>query len=205
MRTRVYSVRIKLVCLFRNMPSPAVSTPRPKGRPANNDVKCGTFDVTMNMNTYKVIDDLRPILDETFKKWVCQHEQGEGGYEHWQIRGLLFSRMRLNQVITNFPALEGAHWSITSERASRTFSYVMKADTRVEGPFRNDDEKKPPLTRQLRQFLELDMYDWQKWIIESVKDVDNRCIKVVLDEIGNNGKSIIAEYLEYKGRSPFYL
>ncbi len=52
---------------------------------------------------------------------------------------------------------------------------------------------------QLKMFMESDLYPWQKVLLEEVQKVDDRLIKIIWDALGNTGKSIFAEYLEYKG------
>jgi len=48
------------------------------------------------------------------------------------------------------------------------------------------------------KFMELDMRPWQKEVLEIVQREDDRFITVILDTVGNTGKSILCEYLEYK-------
>lgn len=43
------------------------------------------------------------------------------------------------------------------------------------------------------------MYGWQAEVVSLCNQQDYRHIHVILDEVGNTGKSILAEYLEYKG------
>lgn len=168
-------------------------------RPAacvDRDKRCAVYDVTMAYEKCDNIKDLRPILDKIFKKWACQVEEGsETGYKHWQIRGSLFVKKRLHEAIRTHHELEG-HWSVTSG-ACTTFNYVMKNDTRVEGPYSDKDPPEKVPTRQLVEFMTKEMYGWQKWLIDSAQEVEDRKIKVVLDHNGNTGKSIMCEYLEF--------
>lgn len=176
---------------------------KPKGRPRRVREDEGHpvfgFDVTVQRSQIAEYASLRPRLDETFKKWVCQLEASPTtGTEHWQIRGLLFKRMRLHAAIAAFPDLPG-HWSITSTSGSQNFSYVMKADTRVVGPFKNTDPLPPTETRQLREFLTKEKYPWQVAARELVQRIDDRRITLILDTNGNNGKSIFTEWIEFDG------
>jgi hypothetical protein len=43
------------------------------------------------------------------------------------------------------------------------------------------------------------MRPWQNQLEASIQETDDRSIKMIYDEVGNSGKSIFAEYLEYKG------
>jgi hypothetical protein len=88
-----------------------------------------------------------------------------------------------------------------------TYDFTLKADslthqdiidTRVDGPWRDTDEVKV-LTRQLKQFMTYELYDWQKEIIGLTQSIDDRSIKLIYDQHGNNGKSMLCEFLEYRG------
>lgn len=134
------------------------------------------------------------------KKWVFQKEKSDSGYVHWQGRISLMKKKRLKEM-KQIP-LPGIHWSPTNNKVheGQTFNYVMKADTRVEGPWSDEDyEEPPPLTRQLKYFLDQKLRKWQELLAEMIKKPDDRSIILIVDTIGNSGKSIFAEYLEYKG------
>lgn len=142
------------------------------------------------------------LCKEYFKKWVFQLEKSDTGYLHFQGRGRLVKRRTLPSCISVLgPVLPGLHLSASSTNSlgDSTFSYVMKTDTRVAGPWKDDDPEPAPLTRQLRDFMTKEKYPWQSFIEESVKELDDRYIKVVIDNVGNIGKSVFVEYLEYNG------
>lgn len=143
-------------------------------------------------------------LKEVFKKWVFQKEKGDEGYVHWQVRGSLYKKRRQKDVIENFgELLWNAHWSPTSTTVHKGnhFNYVMKADTRVEGPWKDTDdifEDPPVLTRQLKKFYEHNPYPWQSKVRELVQRVDDRWITCIVDPGANKGKSVLVEALEYE-------
>lgn len=131
---------------------------------------------------------------EWFKSYVFQKEQGETGFIHWQGRGSLIKKTLHSTV----KGLLGVHNTPTSGRAAGAFSYVMKAQTRVDGPWSDKDYEEPPvLTRQLKYFLQQTPYPWQTQLLQYIQQPDDRKIILLYDTIGNNGKSIFAEYLEY--------
>jgi hypothetical protein len=84
----------------------------------------------------------------------------------------------------------------TTNAARGDIFYVTKVDTRIEGPWFDKDVVKT-LTRQLRVFVTKEMYPWQKQILDIVGKVDDRHINIVFDHIGNCGKSMFSEYLEF--------
>lgn len=134
-------------------------------------------------------------LQEWCKKYVFQEEVGDKGYAHWQCRVSLIKPRRFNELKGKFCV--GAHFAPTSN-ACTTFQYCMKADSRVAGPWDDRDyEEPPPLTRQLRNFLNFTRRPWQTQCELMCHETDDRSIKLIYDTVGDSGKSIFAEYLEY--------
>lgn len=160
-----------------------------------------TIDFTLKADN-EFPDPIRAWCKSYFKHWVFQLEKSDTGYLHWQGRGRLIKRRTLPSIISVLgPSLQGVHLSASSTNSlgDTSFSYVMKTDTQVSGPWKDDDEEPAKLTRQLQDFMKYKLYPWQEVMEESIKEVDDRFIKVVIDTIGNVGKSIFVEYLEYKG------
>lgn len=165
------------------------------------------YDLTIPAEGAEGFDKNQTIewLNGWAKKWVFQTERGEiAGKLHQQVRLHLTVRRRIGELIsvTKDTLPVGHHWSITSNTVhqGQQFNYVMKADTRVEGPFNDKDfEVPPPLTRQLRTFMGHDMWPWQTQVLQLVQQSDDRSIKIIYDEFGNAGKSIFCEFLEYQG------
>lgn len=157
-----------------------------------------TYDFTLPKNgEYTTHEDIKTkVLDGWCKKYVFQLEQGDTGYLHWQGRVSLIKKRRLSELTGKWCI--GGHISITSGVNSTSFDYVMKQDTRIEGPWADTDAERPPLTRQLRSFLEFSLYPWQQQVVDICSVTDDRSINVIVDNVGNIGKSIFAEYLEYR-------
>lgn len=170
---------------------------------------CG-FDVTVSRESSTSNHlEVAKACKTAFKKWGFQGETGKTGYPHWQIRGQLWKPKTPGQGVLFLadkfwkghvtPTTKGVH-------SGNSFNYVMKDDTRTEGPWTDQDEElvdPPPLTRQLRAFLDkkatTGLYPWQAIIHHEVQEMEDRYIKLVWDEFGNLGKSIFAEWLEYEG------
>lgn len=164
------------------------------------------FDITLN-NPEVTWKQWGKLLNGWCKKWVFQLEKGESGTPHFQARIHLIQRKTMAGLLTDFkqgngPIADiGGRWSITSGgvHLGNKFNYVVKAD-REDGPWRDTDWVEPPvLTRQLRTFLKHTKYAWQETVEGWTTTEDDRSIKVIFDQWGNGGKSIFAEYLEYKG------
>jgi len=167
------------------------------------------YDVTVN-NPSMIPMLMLKLLLGVFKKVVFQLERGTEGTEHYQIRGHLTQKRKLKSMITEFKAgggpikTIGGHWSITSGgvHTGNNFNYIMKDETRVDGPWTEKDYEEPPvLTRQLTEFHQLVKYPWQSQIEMLCEQTDNRSINIIYDVAGNSGKSILAEALEYDGKA----
>lgn len=154
-------------------------------------------DFTLKVTDYENVLMVKKELSKWCKKWVFQKEVGEGGYIHYQGRVSLKKKARINSLFNKF--LPGAHLSPTTntEFSRDSFDYVMKEQSRVDGPWMDTDEPDAPMTRQLNTFLGRTMYPWQEDLMEMCKEEDDRSIKIIYDKIGNIGKSIFCEYLEY--------
>lgn len=127
----------------------------------------------------------RELVDEwlkkTCKKWCYQLEKGELTKKlHYQGRVSLKLKARMPEL------WRGIHWSVTSKENMDNDFYVCKEDSRVEGPWRDDD---PYIPRQIREISEL--YNWQKELILLAKKWDTRTINVLVDKGSCKGKSIL--------------
>lgn len=127
------------------------------------------------------------VLDTHCKKWAFQKEKSdESEYLHWQGRFSLKKKMRRSQV----KALFGSwmpHLSIESdERAS--FNYVLKDDTRVDGPWTDQD-----VTHYMPSHLRIEEWNpFQRLVLERIEALTPRSILFVVDMRGCRGKSTLA-------------
>lgn len=133
------------------------------------------------------------------KKYSFQLEKGEEtGYLHYQCRVSLQAKTRTpHKLPRDFPVAEEA-WSVTSEENRSNFFYVTKEETRVKGPWTDED----PYYKIPRQLVGLDTkyYPWQKAIAEDcANEWTPNIINVVYDKGGLAGKSTIANYLNVMG------
>lgn len=155
-----------------------------------------TWDITISKEAYATSHDLAEVFNEKFKKWCFQLEKGSNtDYIHWQCRVSTRGKSR------NKPSIKGVHPDAitpTSNTNKNNDFYVLKEETRVDGPWTDKDQPKT-LTKQLELFLNLDFYPWQTSVLEMCNVWDPRWIDVIYDTEGNLGKSIFAEYLEYQG------
>lgn len=154
------------------------------------------YDFTMPVDRVDRADFII-FLNAWSNKWVFQEEIGESGFHHWQGRVNLIKAKCEPALRARWSEdMKGIHISISSTNSGKEFRYVMKADTKVAGPWTSEMPVKY-MTRDLKQFMSMEMYPWQKEILTLAKREEGRKIVVILDLIGNTGKSILAEYMEY--------
>jgi hypothetical protein len=141
------------------------------------------------------------------KKWCFQLERGsETGYLHYQARVTLINRTRPERAQKIwFELLPGCHVTPTSTKVYTTKDeyYVMKEDTRVEGPWTDQDVDLSnivdPKSLPSDLLKEDQLFTWQRQIIETFKSQDirwknRRKINVLIDLKGNIGKSALSLY-----------
>ena len=98
-------------------------------------------------------------LDSWCNKFVFQLEKSSptdknpDGYIHWQCRINLVKKKTLASAVKELGEAIGAHVSPTSTNVhinAKSFNYVMKEDTRLEGPWTDEIKLDPPpvMTRQ---------------------------------------------------------
>jgi len=144
-------------------------------------------------------DAFHAFLEGICKKYVYQLEAGElSGYEHYQGRISLHKKKRVGEVITQYK-WPGIHWSPTSTQGTKTFSYVMKQDTRIAGPWSDTDPKPMRVARQVTDFRQKPMYPWQASVVELCKQWNSRNIICIYDDKGCNGKTSLRLHLMTAG------
>jgi len=79
---------------------------------------------------------------------------------------------------------------------STTMSYVMKADTRINGPWTDQDPEELYVPKQVR---EITLWSWQKSVVQSLSEWDDRHINVLINPGGNIGKSVLKTYCGVHG------
>lgn len=133
------------------------------------------FDFTISKEHANFLE-IKGWCEENCKKWVFQLEKGKSGYEHYQGRVSLKEKRRLSGIIGRSWS-EKVHWSITSSNC-KGFSYVMKIDTRLDGPWK-DDDRIVYIPRQYRGKLET-LRPFQRYIIDNRNDFNDRRINLII-------------------------
>jgi len=138
------------------------------------------------------------------KKYAFQLEKTSNGKLHWQLRVCLQARKRKNELLKVLP-FEGCDVSPTSRavHAGQNFNYVMKGDSRVEGPWTEDsDYIRFELTSDLEEFLKFKLFSWQISLRDKILAPPNsRQVIYIYDPVGSRGKSIFSKWLMYNGHA----
>jgi len=161
---------------------------------ANNP--CSVFDFSASADLIQ-FEHLKEFLNNYAKKWCFQKEKGEEtDYIHWQGRLSLKVRKRFSEMKEMNKGLKdnlhSIRWSVTSAENTKNDFYVMKEDTRKEGPW-SDKDKVVYIPKQYRN---IKLYKWQQEVIDSRNAFNDRVIDMIYDEKGNNGKSTVAAIAE---------
>lgn len=147
------------------------------------------------------IEEYKNLLKKWAKKWVFQKEQSDSGYIHYQGRISLIKARReseIKNVLRRAGHLDYFQYikPTTTEEHKKEAFYATKEDTRIEGPFSNEDQERY-IPRQIREITSLRPF--QSSIIERANEWDTRSINVIYCEHGNMGKSILVGYLRAYG------
>jgi len=151
--------------------------------------------------------EIMNILHTIASKYVYQLEQSESGYNHYQGRLRLIKKARLPQIkkLVKGTVLETMHLSPTTngEHNNKSFSYVMKLDTRVSGPWSDQDyvslkDEYIPVQYRIKEWR-----SWQQSLIDIFEVFDTRGIHVLVDPDGNNGKTTFALGLLCKKKAEY--
>lgn len=141
-------------------------------------------------------DQLKRFYEDHCSKWVFQKERGEEtGFEHFQCRFTLKKKIRFPNLRDwlQEAGIFGFHLTPTSKNCIRKDEdyYVTKEETRIDGPWRNENNNIPSFYRDAT------LKPWQQEIVEEIKKyvTEGRRINLIVNTRGNEGKSFLANYL----------
>lgn len=164
-----------------------MTTTKPKQQNA-----CCVWDFTLKAGTLNYKDIIDVLLLHC-KKWCFQLEKGASGYIHFQGRVSLKTKSRKPFDLYN------AHWSVTSNENMDNEFYVIKNETKIDGPW-SDKTYSPPLyiPRQVREHKTF--LPWQQTAVDMSSVWDPRCIYTIFDPVGGIGKSTFAMWMLTNGQ-----
>lgn len=168
---------------------------------ASKDTAVTTYDFRCNAEVGE--EAIKAMLKDVAKHWIFQREVSDTGYDHYQGRMALIKRRRVGELkskwkeITEAPMPNFLAPTTNPEFLTGSFAYVMKNDTRVEGPW-SDVDVITYIPRQYRGMLE-QLYPWQRQVYDSGLMFDNRTINLVYCPEGCTGKSTMAAVCRFYG------
>lgn len=170
-----------------------------------SEAKIRHFDLTIpkkGNDWWTVIDILKSVC--ALSKSFIQEETGLTGYEHFQGRVSFKKQFRHGEWKKYIQSLGifGVRGSPTVTGNIDNFDYVSKDFTRGEQSGFLKDLNKPYLTWQLdffRKNCEGNLFGYQQLVLDRCNEKEMRKIVLFYDCVGNCGKSLFLEYLEFKG------
>lgn len=152
---------------------------------------CCVYDFTLFDDLQ--ISEIRETLKKICKKYCFQKEKGENSNKiHYQGRLNLMVKKRENELIKILQEnWKKFHVSITSNKNKNNNFYVMKSETRVDGPFTDENDIYiPPDVLDM-----ISLRPWQKTLRDMLLTYDQRTVDVIFEEIGNKGKTALSRYM----------
>lgn len=153
---------------------------------------CCVYDITLFDEV--AASDVREIFKGITKKYTFQKEKGEEtGVMHYQCRISLTLKERKPAVVKKLQqlGLKKFHVTITSKANRDNDFYVLKEDTRVDGPYTDINEVFIPWDiQEIKELL-----PWQQATVKMVSGRERRKVHVIFDPRGNNGKTILTRYM----------
>lgn len=164
---------------------------------------CAMWDFRMTKGELSHTDIISS-LDGIAKTYVFQLEESDTGYVHFQGRMSLIKKRRkgekhilLSLLPIKFEYLEP---TVNASYYKGDLFYVMKEDTRIDGPYSDKDKPKEVyIPRQYRGLLD-SLRPFQQTIWDSTKVFEPRIINMIYCPKGNQGKSVIASLCELHGK-----
>jgi len=160
---------------------------------------CFVWDWTIYVETEMIPHtDVIDTMNALGKKWAFQLEEGTKlKKKHYQCRISLNEKMRQNELANELPFK--AYITRTSNKNKGNLFYVIKSDTRIEGPWRDTPKYRQEMPFQWVGILE-NPRPFQSQILQWAEQKDDRRINLIFDKTGNSGKSSFANRLEFEGK-----
>lgn len=168
------------------------------------EIPCYVWDFTLSYydseGIKRDIDILKEDLSKIAKKWAFQLERGEQtGYEHFQGRLSLKDKLRKSGMKLKLSALgyRGIHISKTSGANKTNEFYVMKEETRIDGPWTDAmiSKKNQRIPRDIVYINKVGLRPFQLDIQKQCLIFDDEHVDVYIHPKGMAGKSKIIKKL----------
>ena len=154
------------------------------------------FDFRVGQSEVVTIEEVTTTLKKIAKRWTFQLERGaENGYMHFQGRLSLKVKKRANEVLRVFGDWK-PNWiapTVTKEHEEETDFYMLKDETRVDGPWRNSDEDLKHIFPQ--ELVGKSPSPAQLKVLESASEYDANSINYWFDPQGGHGKGCVVDFM----------
>lgn len=167
--------------------------------------QCACWDLRFSETKDITKDVLITKFNSIAKKWVFQKEQGEEtGYIHFQCRVSLHKKTIKSTVLKLLEGIEPGYCkpTIKANYVNDNVFYVIKEQTRLDGPWKSTDPKPKFIPIQFRHIKEL--YKYQDKIVKNNFSYNFRNCNNLYDPDGNIGKSVTA-FMCYLHRNALYI
>ena len=139
---------------------------------------------------------IKELLSKIAKRWAFQQEAAPStGQLHYQGKMELFERQRGESVVRSFAECGFGYVHLERSYDIGNFDYVTKSQTRVAGPWKWDDIVIPDWLADEQP----NWYPWQAEVLSWKKD--SRSVHLIIDTIGNTGKSYLSNWLAVRGKA----
>lgn len=152
------------------------------------------------------VEQIRTSCTKGDIRYCFQMEKGESGYEHYQGRIHWPSRVRLSTLINwkKKVGLDEMHFSPTCKANKDNNFYVMKDETRIDGPWMDTDTAEDEGFNYIQKRFRgtQNWRAWQQTILDMIDAVpDDRTVNVIIDKVGGSGKTYLTMYLMSHGKA----
>lgn len=145
----------------------------------------------------KFVNDFKDFLKLHKLRYCFQIEECPTSKRH-HVQGRLGynNQKRISEAMIPFKDSEYAHIYLRPEyNAKKSQMYVTKIETRILGPWADTD----PETIIPKQIQNIELYPWQKRLVNISQEFNTRTIHVIYDDNGNIGKSTITTFMGVHG------
>lgn len=138
------------------------------------------------------IDKLKAFLHENCKKWVFQLERcPETDKEHFQGRLHLKNKTRCKTLMKRLQEAVPMTGRLSPTCSiTKGFDYVMKMETRISGPWRDEGY----VSHIPWDVKDIKLLPWQDSLEKMIFKPELRKIDIIYDVVGNIGKTTFAKY-----------
>lgn len=152
--------------------------------------RCRKYVFTLNNYIEEDVNNLKIYLDKSATKWIFGKEVGEQGTPHLQGYMEFKSQRKWESLCKLCPSFLKCWSTAAKGNLEQNYDYTSKDGDYYYGGFSID---------KVKYTIKIDLYDWQKKIIEELKQKpDDRTINWIWEPKGCAGKTTFQKYIYEK-------